>query len=329
MTRRLLTGLTVVVTAAAGLVCASATSAAAEETSEVLETTVKADFARKVILRLPPVQLTAGHARYLYGYYAGTAQEGLLQGGQIRCTGGGATYESVNTTMDHPGASGGTRVVAVRWMFTPPTSGSYTCSMNAFASQRDFPDRVLTVVPGAHTRLSIGATDAEGGVEWRQPLGETPRVDVDDPATPAREDLAEVGPWVQTGEVTTFQNRERWFAPPGATRMTAWSGIEMSRVSNGGNSPFVAATTLSVTQLTASGTPCGATPGSDAKETTFDVHHIKIHHAVTVPVSRATGCTDTFAIKTTVRYVPGSGVKRHAGMVEDGVYTNTMAMALS
>lgn len=74
------------VLAAAGLVSMSATTAA-EETSNVLETTIRADYFRKVILRLPPVQLTAGRARYLYGYYAGTGSPLALVGSRCGVAG--------------------------------------------------------------------------------------------------------------------------------------------------------------------------------------------------------------------------------------------------
>lgn len=181
----------------------TASTANAEETGDVLETRVHADYEREVILRLPPVTLKAGEPRYFYGYYGAVAGESLLQGGQIRCSGNGQTFASVNTTMDHPGADGGERVVAVRWLFTPPADGAYTCAMNAFAHHRDFPDRLMTVVPGTHTRLIMSDEPSPGGMEWRQPAGERPRVDVDDPATAAREDIAEVKP---------LQNRERWVA---------------------------------------------------------------------------------------------------------------------
>lgn len=63
--------------------------------------------------------------------------------------------------------------------------------------------------------------------------------------------------------------------------------------------------------------------------TTFDVHHIKVHHSVVVPVSKAVGCTRDFRFTTRIQYVPHPDptVRRHAGVVEDGVYTNTIATA--
>jgi hypothetical protein len=275
---------------------------------------IDADWVRRIVLELPAANLTAGQPRYLYGHYGAHTSWGMLQGAQIRCTSGGRTYSSVNTTMDHPGDRT-VRIVAVRWLFTPPTTGEYRCSMNGFATAVDPAGKYLTVVGDDRTDLTMSQQPALGGAEWRIPAGTRPRVDYDRPGTTAREDIAEV-------------LGSRFTARPDATGIAVRTGVEVSRVSTGGSSPFVARTTLRVTQLNAAGAAC-TTAATTSKTTTFTVHHIKVHHDLNVPIRTTGGCTRTFAIKTVVQYLPHPDhpqVIRHGGLVEDGVYSNTIAL---
>ncbi|HEY8474588.1 MAG TPA: hypothetical protein VIL37_18385 [Natronosporangium sp.] len=278
-----------------------------------ITTRIDADWVRRTVLELPPTTLTAGEPRYLYGHYGAHTSTGLLQGVQIRCTSEGNTYESVNTTMDHPG-DGSVRVVAVRWLFTPPVTGEYRCAMNGFATHINPEGKYLTVVGGDRTRLTMSAP-APGGVEWRIPAGHNPRVDYDRPETSTREDIAKV-------------LNHRFEARPDATGIAVRTGVEVSRVSTGGNSPFVARTTLRVTQLDANGAACTSAV-TTSKTTTFDVHHIKVHLDLDVPIRTTGGCTRMFAVETVVQYLPHPNhpqVVRHGGMVEDGVYSNTLVL---
>lgn len=275
---------------------------------------IDADWVRRIVLELPPVTLAAGEPRYLYGQYGAHTGSGMLQGAQLRCTSDGSTYSSVNTTMDHPGDDT-VRVVAVRWLFTPPTTGEYRCSMNGFATTVDPAGKYLTVVGDDRTYLTMSPQPAFGGEEWRIPAGHNPQVDYDRSATPVREDVAEVLD-------NTFT------AGPDANGIAVRTGVEISRVSTGGSSPFVARTTLRVTQLDAAGSAC-ATTGTTSKTTTFTVHHIKVHHSLDMPIRTTGGCTRTFAIETVVQYLPHPDhpqVIRHGGMVEDGVYSSTIAL---
>jgi hypothetical protein len=277
-------------------------------------TRIDADFVRRIVLELPATTLNAGEPRYFYGHYGAQTRWGMLQGAQIRCTSGSTTYSSVNTTMDHPGDQS-VRVVAVRWLFTPPATGVYRCSMNGFATQISPAGKYLTVVGDDRTDLTMSQEPSLGGAEWRIPAGQNPRVDYDRPSTSAREDIARV-------------LGGRFTARPGATGIAVRTGVEISRVSTGGSSPFVARTTLRVTQLNAAGAAC-APAATASKTTTFDVHHIKVHHDVNAAIRTTAGCTRTFAIETVVQYLPHPDhpqVIRHGGMVEDGVYSNTVVL---
>lgn len=302
--------------AVGGLVAVSS-AAGAVETSEVVTSRISADFVRKIVLELPEAELSAGQPRYFFGQYGARSDWGMLQGAQIRCTSDGDTYTSVNTTMDHPGEENGNssvRVVAVRWLFTPPSTGTYTCSMNGFATTTNQPEgKFLRVVAGDRTMLRMEDSPKPGGEEWLS--DGTPRIDVDKPATTKREDVAEV-------------MRNEWTASDNATTIRVRAGVEASRVSTGGNSPFVARTQLIVTQLNANGGAC-APRVTDTETTTWDVHHKKVHHGLDVPVSTGAGCTRDFAIRTLVQYLKHPNhpeTRRHGGQVENGVYSNTIAM---
>jgi hypothetical protein len=272
------------------------------------------DFVRKIVIELPPMTLGAGEPRYFYGHYGAHATWGMLQGVQIRCLLGTEAYSSVNTTLDHPG-DGSVRVVAVRWLFEPEVGGTYRCAMNGFAHLHGDPDKYLTVVGGDRTRLTVSAEPNPGGREWRVPLGHNPRVDYDRLSTPDREDVA-------------TPVAVAWTARPEASGIAIRTGLEVSQVSTGGGSPFVADVRLHVTQLDATGGACAPTLTA-ARTVAFDVHHIKIHLGLDLPIQTSGACTRTFAIRTALRYVPHPDhpqVIRHGGMVEDGVYSNTIAL---
>jgi hypothetical protein len=286
----------------------------AEPLDEPETTRIYANFHREIILRLDPVRLRAGQPRYFYGHYGATTRWPMLQGVQIRCTSRrtGKTYSSVNTTMDHLGGSE-VRVVAVRWLFRPPTTGRYACAMNGFATRVDYDGEYLTVVGGERTDLTMATRPSLGGREWRVTAGHNPSAYVDDPDTAEQEDRATV-------------MRRVWRAGQRASSVRVLVGLEASR-DYYGTEMFVGRSRVVARQLRRNGTAC-APAAATSKVTTWDVHHIKVHLDLAAAVRTKPGCTRRFRIKTVLAYVPhpDPDVTRHGGFVEDGTYTNTIAI---
>jgi hypothetical protein len=293
-----LAGLAVV---AGGIVVADdATAAQDRETREVVTATLPNDGGAYPVLRLTDLRLEAGQPRLLHGQYLAKKKVtgplpdkprfDNLQAAWITCAIGEPTQNaaypdarSAMSTRNHEGRHGVDRGISVRWLFTPAASGTYTCVLwGRGAATIQQPIRHMSVLPGRNTVLRMVGAPQSGAEEWYQ-----------------KSDVR-----VSNKDRSAVLLQHRWTAAPGARSVDAFHGTELSST-DGGPDPFVADTTLRVTQLTAANEPCAAATTATTRSTiTTYIHHFKVNQVLPdIPIRTGDGCTRTFEFAVEVTYV--------------------------
>lgn len=283
-----------------GVVAGEATAAEDRETREVITTTLPNDGVAYPVLKLTDLKLDAGKPMLMFGEYLATKKVtgplpdeprfDNLQATWITCATGepaqGAAYpdaRSAMSTRNHEGRDGVDRSISVQWLFTPQETGTYSCVLwGRGAAQIQQPARHMAVVAGKDTVLRMIGTPQDGAEEWYQ------KSDVH----------------VSNVDREAVVLQHRWTAAPGATSVDAFSGTELSSTS-GGPDPFVADTTLRVTQLNSANKPCApAKAATTRSKITNYIHHYKVNQLLpNVPIGTGEGCTRTFEFAVVVKYV--------------------------
>ncbi len=260
-------------------------------------TTITSSFAddgvSHPIIQLSGLNFEAGVPRYIDGQFEAGVNVtfNVLQGARIICD---DLPPSVNTTLNNQGSDVGTSKALVRALFTPITSGAYTCTLMGHASGNP---ATMTVVASPNSWLRLFDTEETGATQWGDPAN------------------VRVAPGS-----SAFVLRKTFTALHSATEIDVNEDVEMTNLTSNsedapcdipGNSTASASvtTTIYATQLNAAGTGCR--PAVTATKTTTinkDVHHLKVFNSLRgVSICRSSACadpgetcTDSFALKLLV-----------------------------
>jgi hypothetical protein len=271
----------------------------------LLRTTVALTGTQYPLVTLAGLSFTGGQHYLVQAQWTATSPtrtRPALQAAQVWCqpAAGGAGGRSVFTTRNHTGGTGYSRAL-VRWMFTAPATGGYTCTLMGHAAASDaVSGQYLTVVGGGETFLSVDRVADVDGQEWRQ--GQV---------------------HIATG-TAAYVLRRNYLAGHGG-RAIIFADVELTNNYDAGVYGRDSAVTaeLVVVQVDAAGQLCGAPAHTYrvSKVISSYVHHDKVYTAVDAPKSGIAGCSDYFAVKLLVRADSGNPV-----IVEGGGsgYTNAI-----
>lgn len=252
------------------------------------------------ILRLPTRWMRAGQSIYVRGQMGATTNvpRGPMMGIRIICLGGsGGTF----TVRNHDGRARGIQYVVVRWVFTAPHNGNYTCELRAVSATMIDP-RVarLNLVPG-HSRLAVSPV-GPGAQGWF--AGQDTCV-----GTRAMPRL----PRCSRARSAVFVMAR--LLPAGSRRhVTAMTDVQMTREYGkypGG--PSRVRVTLEAIPATSTGRACAA-PGTVSRTATITtfVHHYKVNLSLPgVRVNRGGGCGVRVLVRTRVDHLAGNPVTIH------------------
>lgn len=267
----------------------------------------------------------------------------MLYGLAIQC---GDEPEMWSTT-NHEGYdsytnNGGGLSQAVRYLFTAPSAGDFTCKMQAIsgksahASEADY----LTFLHGETNTLINVSRVGSGSASWGSEndknyntIEENSRV------------ITYIGPGLKLGTQSYALRSARWVSAPGAVSISAIGDVEITvcyaesgscaegyrgdaSIKDAGS---VIRTRLIVQQMPSDGsfTPCAITyiPASGYKETTIssDTHHQKIHHtSESIPFSPSCGSSRSFISKMEIKWVSGNPIKVEPGFYSVNMLINNM-----
>lgn len=261
------------------------------------------------VLRLDPITARKGQKFYLHSRLVTTSnvRRGPMIGARIVCLATGGGGGSRYTTRNHAGQAHGTRSVIVRWVFKAPADNTYRCEVRGRADTSLNPQKaMLTLQSSSHLRArQVGGASRQWGDGGA--CAGTMRIPDHPQCAKARERARVLDRRVRTGDP-----------------FTAGTDVQLSRAYGGypGGTSKVRVT-MTVVQLGSDGTGC-AKPRRSRTETAIDsnLHHLKVHLAIAdVQRSSAAGCTNTFRIRTYVRWLAGNPV-----IVHDRVYSNSFTL---
>lgn len=275
------------------------------------------------VFRLNGLPLRAGQPVGLSGTLQTKAQYlGSLQAQVLHCHESldhNKDYYSTWTTTNHlspeNGAKPGTVVTTSgQWLFTPPSTGDYDCTLYGRGGRNPYPanhpTEYLTVVGGS---LAIDLTPRSGGVEWRQPTVEqvgtpTPRY--------ADAKWVLVKKWDAPVSVSTTKGgRTTRGVNNGLDKVRIRTETQLSAISIGKAGAAAADVTTYVTQLTPHGTKCQRYTKATRAVVPGKLHHHKVAHTLLVPYNPS--CSNRFAVQVLVDYVRNQGMQ-----VEGPSYTS-------
>ena len=273
-------------------------------------TTLSGRHHTTVVTTPDPQHWVAGSRIVVWGGYEAVSiapnTSPVLQGMRLLCSGAGSTSASVFSTTNNNGSASGTSKILGHTVFVVPKTGDYTCSVDGWATQdkadvpKDdsgkWPD-LLAVVEGRDTFVSTDVVTL-GANTWQ---GTTETVDL------AR------------GKSTTVLSHT-W--APGSTARTVsfYADVELS---NEGSATSTSTVVLDITQVAASGKTCSNHVAVSVKPSiSWATHHAKQYlRKVGLPVSTASGCTRSFAVRVGVTNTAASTLR-----VYDKGYSNVVAL---
>lgn len=229
------------------------------------------------LLALPPKEMVAGEKLLLTARLAGTSDALRMPRMAIRVDAfeGENRYRSTVASINHDGEAYGTQYVTTRWVFTAPTSGTYTIKALAEAtSLLEQPDGSRPHISPVQDLTYLQADPVHpDSAEWR------------DATSYCVNEMAHTAPKIPAcGTLTpTVTVLDRTFdVPAGATKATALAELELSREYGsfpGGNGNI--ATSLRVQPLTATGAACGTmTTAPQNIGITSNKHHYRLNAKV-------------------------------------------------
>lgn len=333
--KRLVSAVGLVAALAAALPAAAASAETARaylKNNRALDRSVYAHG--RELVRLSPVVLASGESRLLTGQLQArsSSSRNVEQQAGISCD--GTTGGTVRTSRNNEGrdkrysTGAGVLSISVRYLFTAPDAGTYTCRLWGLASNDS-----LTALGGKRTWLEISTTGERRAIQWTQgPCDSRGRV------SKTSDDLSDsecvyVVPARARQRGTRYPDRAYALVDSNAradllaraidvigdvelTTCYSGTGSCLANVARYGTwrAPTVVETRLEVFQLDPLGHSCGAVTYSGSRKfmrTNIgpDAHHFKVHHRVSHAVSVIPPCTGRALVRLAVRVISGSPVK--------------------
>jgi hypothetical protein len=300
-------------------------------------------YANGAVVNIPglsgSITLNEGESVYVYG--KGTATSStvapLMEGMMIRC----GNSEYVSSTRNHEGifaypSTGGALTVPVRFLFTAPTSGTYTCKLQAVVMGVNSSSLYLRFKAGVeNTSISLSAP-LSGAAKWG--TEQDPKDNDYGDGGYYDDEAIHVGLGLPAG-TAEYALRRRWQASASASSVDVIGDVELTSCSYAdttcaayawgspsiANQGSIVDTRLIVQQMPSSNsnTPCAITyyPSSGYQRTfiTSGAHHRKIFHRLAeVPFSPACGTSRSFINKVEVRWVANNPVRIERGVSTSG-----------
>jgi hypothetical protein len=278
--------------------------------------------------------LGAGQSVYVYAKGTATSNTNVnfLQGLKVVCD---SNY--VNSTRNHTGndsyvSNSGKLTVSVRFLFSAPLAGSYSCKFQVRASPGS---GALTT-----SRLALKAGVDSGAAVWGT---ENDPKDADY-SSGLDTGAIHLGPGLAAGTNEFAVRSSRWLASSSSVGIDVSGDVELTSCYYGTSScaayaygpsasyhnGSVVDTRLLVQQMPSltSPTPCAVTydPPSGYLRTsiTSDTHHQKIYHAISnVPFSAACGNSRYFVNKLEVKWISDNPIRIEPGSPAGGYSLGT------
>ncbi|MGW5361281.1 hypothetical protein [Actinopolymorpha pittospori] len=279
-------------------------------TTTLLLSSIPATGGRAVpFLRLPTRHMKAGQSIYVVGRMAAVTNvpRGPMMGIRIICLGGsGGPF----TVRNHDGRAYGVQAIVVRWLFTAPHDGNYTCELRGVgATQIDPQVARLDLVA---SRSLLQATPVRPGAQGWMTGADT---------CVGTQGIPNIPQCAQPRSAVTVLARH--LSAGTARFVNTVTDVQLSREYGaypGGSSTVKV--TLHATPSTASGHPC-APVRSTSRTATINghVHHYKVN--LTLPGTRVNlggGCGRQVLLQTRVEHLAGNPVTVH-----DSRYSNAAA----
>lgn len=272
--------------------------------------------------------LAAGKSLYIYakGTASSSSSGNVMMGLSVSCGPAGIWSTRNHEGSDYYPATGGNLTLAVRYLFTAPTAGTYECKLKARSKPgagADSSDN-LTLLPGSSNTLISVVAAAAGSTAWGTENDYKDKYY--DPA--ASDEAVHLGPGLAAGTEEYALRTSRWLGS--ADEVTAVGDIEMTVCyDHTGSCPSYAwgalaikdagstvDTRLLVQQMpdATSSTPCAVAydPPTGYRRTVIHsaAHHQKIYHQISnLPLNPACGSSRYFIDKVEVKWVSGNPVR--------------------
>lgn len=301
-------------------------------------------YANNVVVDIPKasssIVLTTGQSVYVYAKGTATSSTigNIMQALKVVCNN---TY--IWSTRNHEGkdayiSDGGKLVVPIRFLFTAPSTGTYTCKLQALAASGDgaLPSDYLLFKGGAaNTSISLSSPLA-GADKWGT---EDDFTDYDYAGGKYDDTAIHIGPELPAGSAEYALRSSRWQASDNASSIDVIGDVELTVCYQGtGSCPAYAwgdsaihdtgssvDTRLIIQQMpdATANTPCAITydPPTGYYRTTLttSAHHQKIfHRSSNVPFSAACGASRYFISKVEVRWISNNPVRIEPGSASAG-----------